>query len=63
MGHFCDYMTRDCSLCGVWVSDEHKRCDRHKNKKDAVIRDKIGKYSGDSSYRQETGNYQAKKGR
>ncbi len=57
----CDWKNEAGNKCGVFVGDSPGRCKLHKGKANKVKRDKIGKYSGFSRYRQQTGEFQGKR--
>lgn len=54
---FCDYLGQ-VGKCGVWVRGNGNRCEKHTGKEIKEPRKKIGKYSGQSKYQEETGSWQ-----
>ena len=59
---FCDYQTGYAGMCGMPIKGG-KRCKRHIGLKQQRRKVRIIDYSGDSKYRQEMGQFQAKEGR
>lgn len=60
---FCNYVTGYALECGMYVPDGSGRCKKHKGKENKPKNPKAGQYSGDSKWREENGQFQAKRGR
>jgi len=60
---FCSFRTTHAWNCGMLCEDKSGICSRHKGKKESMERKRLGDYSGDSSFREKHGYFQAKEGR
>lgn len=54
--HFCKF-NGPVGECGVFVGYSQGLCAFHRDKKETVKREKVGKYSGPSKHQEENGSW------